>query len=57
MTSRWRAIAERIESETDGQPIDQDWLRRMTGLLAKLKQLKWRYTDGTSRAAVARRWV
>jgi len=42
------AIAERIERETDGHPIDQDWLRRMTGLLAKLKQLKWRYTEGTT---------
>ena len=41
------SIAERIEKETQGQPIDQDWLRRMTGLLAKLKQLKWRYTEGT----------
>ncbi len=41
------SIAERLESETDGQPIDPDWLRRMTGLLTRLKQLKWRYTDGT----------
>jgi pyruvate-ferredoxin/flavodoxin oxidoreductase len=41
------SIAERIENEAQGRPIDQDWLRRMTGLLAKLKQLKWRYTDGT----------
>ncbi|NIN70978.1 MAG: hypothetical protein GTO46_03370, partial [Gemmatimonadetes bacterium] len=32
------AIAERIEDATEGHPIDQDWLRRMTGLLAKLKQ-------------------
>jgi pyruvate-ferredoxin/flavodoxin oxidoreductase len=42
------SIAERVESETQGRPIDQDWLRRMTGLLAKLKRLKWRYTDGTT---------
>jgi len=41
-------IAEKIESETDGQPLDQEWLRNMTGLLARLKQLKWRYTDGTA---------
>ena len=41
-------IAERMESASGGQPIDQDWLRRVTGLLAKLKDLKWKYIDGTT---------
>jgi pyruvate-ferredoxin/flavodoxin oxidoreductase len=41
-------IAERMEGRSGGQPIDQDWLRRVTGLLAKLKDLKWRYVEGTT---------
>ena len=41
-------IAERMEGAGGGQPIDQDWLRRVTSLLAKLKDLKWRYTEGTT---------
>ncbi|MEM7433571.1 MAG: 2-oxoacid:acceptor oxidoreductase family protein [Myxococcota bacterium] len=42
------AIAERMESAHGGQPIDQDWLRRMTQLVAQLEDLKWKYTDGTT---------
>lgn len=30
------------------EPIDQEWLRRVTQLLAKLNKLKWRYAEGTS---------
>ena len=41
-------IAQRIESMGGGQPIDQDWLRRMTELLTRLETLKWKYTDGTT---------
>jgi pyruvate-ferredoxin/flavodoxin oxidoreductase len=41
-------IAERMETITGGQPIDQDWLRRMTELVAKLKKLVWRYRNGTT---------
>ena len=41
-------IAERMEGRSGGQPIDQDWLRRVTGLAAKLKDLKWKYTEGTT---------
>lgn len=41
-------IAERIEQITGGEPIDQDWLRRITRLVAKLKSLKWKYTEGTT---------
>ncbi|MDX1577592.1 MAG: thiamine pyrophosphate-dependent enzyme, partial [Gemmatimonadota bacterium] len=43
-------IAERMESMGESRPIDQDWLRRMTGLIAKLKDLKWRYEEGPSGA-------
>jgi pyruvate-ferredoxin/flavodoxin oxidoreductase len=39
-------IARRVEQQRGGQPIDQDWLRRVTGLLGQLKQLKWKYTNG-----------
>ena len=31
-----------------GQPIDEEWLARMTRLLARLKNLRWRYQEGTS---------
>lgn len=41
-------IASKLESEKGTQPIDQDWLQEMTQLLAKLKQLKWKYTNGTT---------
>ncbi len=41
-------IAERMENLSGGQPIDQDWLQRVTGLLGKLKDLKWRYEQGTT---------
>ncbi|MBX7259097.1 MAG: 2-oxoacid:acceptor oxidoreductase family protein [Candidatus Hydrogenedentes bacterium] len=29
-------------------PLDSDWLKRTTQLLAKLKHLKWQYTKGTT---------
>ena len=41
-------IAQRVEQQRGGEPIDQEWLRRVTGLLSQLKQLKWKYTDGTT---------
>jgi pyruvate-ferredoxin/flavodoxin oxidoreductase len=41
-------ITGRLEREGGGQPIDRDWLRRMTGLVAKLKELKWKYLEGTT---------
>jgi len=41
-------IAERMESMSGGKPIDQDWLKRMTGLVARLKDLEWKYTEGTT---------
>ncbi|MCP3998589.1 MAG: pyruvate ferredoxin oxidoreductase, partial [bacterium] len=41
-------IAERVEGLGGGQPIDQEWLQRTTGIVAKLKQLKWKYIEGTT---------
>ncbi len=42
------AIAEKMEKSQGTQPIDQEWLRRVTQLIAKLKNLKWKYTEGTT---------
>ncbi len=41
-------IAERVEQQHGGEPIDQAWLRKVTGLVGKLKDLKWKYTQGTT---------
>ena len=41
-------IAQRLEQARGGQPIDQEWLRRVTALLAELKDLRWRYAEGTT---------
>ena len=41
-------ITSRLESAQGSEPIDQEWLRDVTQLLAKIKNLKWKYTDGTT---------
>lgn len=41
-------ITSRIEAERGTQPIDPEWLREMTQLIAGLKHLLWKYTDGTT---------
>jgi pyruvate-ferredoxin/flavodoxin oxidoreductase len=41
-------IAKRLETARGSEPIDQEWLREMTQLLAKLKNLRWKYTNGTT---------
>jgi pyruvate-ferredoxin/flavodoxin oxidoreductase len=41
-------IAERMEQLSGGKPIDQEWLHRVTQLVAKLKDLKWKYLEGTT---------
>ena len=41
-------IATQIESQNGTQPIDPEWLKRVTQLVAKLKQLKWKYTTGVT---------
>lgn len=42
------AIASRLETVKGSEPIDQEWLGDVTQLLAKLKKLKWKYTEGTT---------
>ncbi len=39
-------IAQQLEAGAETRPIDQEWLREMTQLLAKLKKLHWTYTEG-----------
>jgi pyruvate-ferredoxin/flavodoxin oxidoreductase len=41
-------IAHSMEAQRGSQPIDPVWLKRVTGLLAQLKNLLWCYLDGTS---------
>ncbi|MBT8191197.1 MAG: 2-oxoacid:acceptor oxidoreductase family protein [Bacteroidia bacterium] len=41
-------IASKLETAKGSEPIDQEWLRDVTQLLAKLKKLKWKYTNGTT---------
>jgi pyruvate-ferredoxin/flavodoxin oxidoreductase len=41
-------IARKMEDMQGGHAIDPAWLTRVTGLLAKLKDLRWRYVEGSS---------
>ena len=41
-------IAVRIEALRGTQPIDHDWLKRVTGLLNTLKTLRWQYREGVT---------
>lgn len=41
-------ITHRLEAERGTEPIDQQWLKDMTQLLAQLKKLLWKYTEGTT---------
>jgi len=41
-------LAGKLESLQESEPIDQEWLRNVTQLLAKLKNLKWKYTEGVT---------
>jgi pyruvate-ferredoxin/flavodoxin oxidoreductase len=47
-------LAERLERFGGGQPIDPEWLRRTTDLLARLRDLRWRYLEGTQGRGRAR---
>lgn len=42
-------LSESLLAQTPGQPIDTQWLRRVTQLLEKLKDLRWRYLEGPSK--------
>jgi pyruvate-ferredoxin/flavodoxin oxidoreductase len=39
-------IADGIENDKGSQPIDPEWLKRMTGLIGELETLRWRYVGG-----------
>ena len=39
-------IAQSVEHQRGGEPIDRQWLRHVTDLLASLKDLKWKYAEG-----------
>ncbi len=41
-------IADRIEKTHEAEPIDRDWLKAVTDLIAKLNELRWRYEAGTT---------
>jgi len=41
-------IASKLQKTQGSKPVDQDWLKRVTQLIAKLKDLKWRYCEGTT---------
>jgi len=41
-------VAARMSSLTGSRPIDPHWLRRMNELIAGLKDLRWRYLEGTT---------
>ena len=39
-------LATELEQEHKTAPIDPEWLHRINGLLERLRQLKWAYTEG-----------
>ncbi|MCI0506993.1 MAG: 2-oxoacid:acceptor oxidoreductase family protein [Gammaproteobacteria bacterium] len=39
-------LARQLEALHDIQPIDPQWLKHVVGLISRLKDLKWKYTDG-----------
>ncbi|MBX9604278.1 MAG: 2-oxoacid:acceptor oxidoreductase family protein [Bryobacteraceae bacterium] len=39
-------LSEKLDERHAATPIDAEWLRWVTQLLAQLKQLRWRYTEG-----------
>lgn len=41
-------LASKLEYASDSEPIDQQWLRDTTQLIAKLKNLKWKYEKGNT---------
>ena len=43
------SFSEKLDERHSGKTIDAEWLRWVTQLLAKLKHLRWQYTDGDGR--------
>jgi pyruvate-ferredoxin/flavodoxin oxidoreductase len=41
-------IADRVEKTHEAEPIDREWLKHATGLIAKLGELKWCYQNGAT---------
>ncbi len=41
-------LARQMEEMKGSKPIDPAWLQRVSGLLGQLKDLRWRYIEGTS---------
>ena len=41
-------LASRMDHEKEAAPIDQQWLLDITNLVARLKKLRWKYTNGTT---------
>ncbi|WP_455207876.1 2-oxoacid:acceptor oxidoreductase family protein [Kaarinaea lacus] len=39
-------IAKKVESLQESHPIDPEWIKRVVNLVSRLKQLKWKYTEG-----------
>ncbi|HET7832976.1 MAG TPA: 2-oxoacid:acceptor oxidoreductase family protein [Gallionella sp.] len=42
-------LSESLLANQAGQPIDPQWLRRVTQMLEKLKDLRWRYMEGPAK--------
>jgi pyruvate-ferredoxin/flavodoxin oxidoreductase len=42
-------LSESLLAKHPGQPIDPQWLKRVTQMLEKLKDLRWRYMEGSSK--------
>ncbi|MFZ2162331.1 MAG: 2-oxoacid:acceptor oxidoreductase family protein [Sideroxyarcus sp.] len=42
-------LSESILQKHPGQPIDPQWLRRVSQMLEKLKDLRWRYMEGPAK--------
>ncbi|MGB5625865.1 MAG: 2-oxoacid:acceptor oxidoreductase family protein, partial [Woeseiaceae bacterium] len=41
-------IAESVERTHEAEPIDRDWLKAVTDLVARLQDLRWRYEKGVT---------
>jgi pyruvate-ferredoxin/flavodoxin oxidoreductase len=42
-------LSESLNAKAHAQPIDPQWLKWLTQLLARLKDLRWRYVEGPTR--------
>jgi len=42
-------LSEQLEQHQGTTPLDGEWLKRVTGLLERLRHLKWQYASGVSK--------